>query len=381
MTSTGSKGFFANKGAVAGVFSVVGLIGLVFIIALITNAIRRRRAKKFDKEIAEAAAVPAPVFLDDDDRDPYNLRTPAHHYDYAATGGAGAGYDDDGADGRGFGQYSEVSSHGTYSQPPMNHSQQGHGETYGMRELGRGPSPGPTTPGVGDLYNPYPNTPTMGQYNPDTGLGAAAGAAGIGVARARSTRDQNGFGYANALQDGASPYAAFATPGYQNSISLSHTHSPPPRSPGSNQELLDAAGVVPGVGLGPQRRGSNDMLGNNTYPQQQQQQQQQGYADSSLVPGRAMSPPRSEGHNKLSPAAESYASHYQNPEANVNVNVNAGTGTGAAGTGAGMGYGRGVESEEDLRGAYGGYKDDEEDEYDAGSSGEQGRRVLKVANE
>jgi len=36
------------------------------------------------------------------------------------------------------------------------------------------------------------------------------------------------------------------------------------------------------------------------------------------------------------------------------------------------------ESEEDLRGAYGGYKDEYEEEHDAASSGEHGRRVLKV---
>jgi len=38
--------FFENKGAVAGVFSVVVLIRLVILIALIINIIRRREAKK-----------------------------------------------------------------------------------------------------------------------------------------------------------------------------------------------------------------------------------------------------------------------------------------------------------------------------------------------
>ena len=41
--------FFSNKGAVAGVFTVVGLVALALIIALATNVIRRRRAKKFDE--------------------------------------------------------------------------------------------------------------------------------------------------------------------------------------------------------------------------------------------------------------------------------------------------------------------------------------------
>jgi len=76
-------------------------------------------------------------------------------------------HDDDGGGG-GYGQYSDVSSHGTYAQPPIAHA--GPGETYGMRELGRGPSPGPAP---GEIYNAYP-TPNSTQYGSD------AGAAGIG---------------------------------------------------------------------------------------------------------------------------------------------------------------------------------------------------------
>ena len=49
--------FLNNKGAVAGVFTVVGLLGLALLIAIVTNVIRRRRAKKFDDEVANAAAA------------------------------------------------------------------------------------------------------------------------------------------------------------------------------------------------------------------------------------------------------------------------------------------------------------------------------------
>lgn len=101
--------FFANKGAVAGVFSVVGLIGLVILIALIINIIRRREAKKFDKELflaTQEAAATAPNlnFLDDEDDEP------KHN-----------GYSD--------------ASHGTYGQPQMD-------------AFMRGPS-------VGEIYPPY----------------------------------------------------------------------------------------------------------------------------------------------------------------------------------------------------------------------------------
>ena len=66
--------FFDNKGAVAGVFSVVGLIVLALLFALFFTILRRRRAKKFDREIEaaarEAAAAQPPAgFLDDDDDD------------------------------------------------------------------------------------------------------------------------------------------------------------------------------------------------------------------------------------------------------------------------------------------------------------------------
>jgi hypothetical protein len=72
---------------------------------------------------------------------------------------------------------------------------------------------------------------------------------------------------------------------------------------------------------------------------------------------------------KTPPGAESYASHYQNPDPVTNINTNPNTG-----------YPKpvGGESDDDMRGAYGGFKDDYDDDYDAASSGEHGRRVLKV---
>ncbi|KAF9446085.1 hypothetical protein P691DRAFT_227964 [Macrolepiota fuliginosa MF-IS2] len=173
-SSSSNKGFFHNTGAVAGVFTVVGLIVLAILIAFITNTIRRRRAKKFDDEIAaaahDAANAPVPHFGYDDDDD-------------FRPGGAGA-YGSGGA------KFSDM-SHGTFTQPPMSVP-----ESYGMRELphhGSGPNPGE-------------------YFDPSAGGYAPAGAAGIGVARARSMRDG---GYAAGLTEGTSPYAAFAAPGSQ----------------------------------------------------------------------------------------------------------------------------------------------------------------------
>lgn len=139
--------------------------------------IRRRRARKFDREIAEAAreaaaAKPPAGFLDDEDE--YNR-----------------GYNNNAAPGpvpSGGYPYSDASSHGTYNQQPMSH------DSYGMREIGGGHA----GPAPGEVY--------------DYGGAGAAGAAGIGVARARSMNRMDGGGYGQALQEGHTPYAAFAAP-------------------------------------------------------------------------------------------------------------------------------------------------------------------------
>ncbi|KAF8179624.1 hypothetical protein BJ912DRAFT_1045103 [Pholiota molesta] len=235
--------FFANTGAVAGVFSVAGLILLALAIALITNSIRRRRAKKFDRELAaatlEAASAPQPVFLDDED-DEYGPAAGGRNYPGSGGGGGGDhGYGGSGKEGSGYGQYSDVSSHGTFGQPAM--SVGSHGETYNMREISpRGDGPGP-----GELFDPY---------------AGAAGAAGIGVARARSGRVAGDGGYAAGLQDGGAPYAAFAAGGGQ----------------ARHLDILEAAGMgahAAGAGAGLSRGPSAAQYGGayQPYPGAQQE--------------------------------------------------------------------------------------------------------------
>ena len=131
--------FFHNTGAVAGVFSVVGIIALVLIFISLTSFVRRRRARKFDREIDEAAAAAAAAQVPDFD-------------DFDYTSGTGIGY----------GQYSET-SHGTYNQPPLSHERS---------------------------RNNLVDLPTSFETNNNTG-----GAAGIG-ARGRSLRGgmQDPFG-------------------------------------------------------------------------------------------------------------------------------------------------------------------------------------------
>lgn len=126
--------FFHNTGAVAGVFSVVGIIALVLIFIFLTSFVRRRRARKFDLEIDEAAAAAAAAQVPDFD-------------DFDYTSGTGIGYP----------QYSET-SHGTYNQPPLSHER--------------------SRNNLGDI---------PGSFDTHNNVGGAAGAAGIG-ARGRSLR-------------------------------------------------------------------------------------------------------------------------------------------------------------------------------------------------
>jgi hypothetical protein len=164
--------FFSNKAAVAGVFSVVGLVGLVILIALVTNAIRRRRAKQFDNELfaatqEAAATAPNPNFLDDDDDSEQKLN--------GSSPGYGGGYNGE--------TYSD-GSHGPNS--------------YNMSNIGRSVPVGHSIPvghsvPVGEIYDPY----------------ASGGAAGIGVARTRSTNQNfTTIGYP-ATFEGGSPYPKF----------------------------------------------------------------------------------------------------------------------------------------------------------------------------
>jgi hypothetical protein len=53
--------FFSNKGEVTGMFIVVGLPAAAILFTAITTAVPRRRAKKFDQDVAQAAVETAPT--------------------------------------------------------------------------------------------------------------------------------------------------------------------------------------------------------------------------------------------------------------------------------------------------------------------------------
>jgi hypothetical protein len=197
-----------------------------------------------------------------------------------------------------------------------------------MREMGGGVGPG-------EIYDPYG--------------GGAAGAAGIGVARARSTR--NDGGYAAGLQDGAAPYAAFAVPTQQHDP---YASQPQPRGVGrdTNTDILEAAGMGAHVaGAGVLSRGQSQYKNayNSQYqpypsqsqaqpqygglhqrsPSQLQQAQELEYANlnrgksmgsregghgGSALPLSAASNATSNATQYYSPVADSYQSHSYNTQ-------------------------------------------------------------------
>lgn len=288
---------------------------LVLVIALIINFYRRRQAEKFDREIAEAAAeaavARAPAFLDDEN-DNYG---PAYGGAYPA-------------------KYSDV-SHGTYSQPPMN-------EPYGMRETG---------PAPGDIYD----TTIYGG-----GAAIGAGAAGIGVARARSRRDG---AFAAGLQQGSSPYPAFAGPRYNDVYNASRTPPPDLRPTASPEhDSPDAVGFGAGA-AGVRRDPSQQTHGTN-------------YSDLSRI--RSQGGISSEGHSSQHSQSHrpfNAAGFQPNIQRNISPLQNAGTAF------VGGGYGEPSQTSP-LPNPFSATSETHEHLDDAASDEEEEpRRVLRVANE
>jgi hypothetical protein len=156
-TNTSSKGFFQNTGAVAGTFTVVGLAGIAILIFIITAVIRRRRAEKFDKDAALAAAEAAATAHNPNFDDDYGFDSGRH----------------------GVGAYGYADNYQPPVQfPPMR-------EAYGMSNVGA------TTYSDTDKYS--------------VGTGGGPGAAGIGAGalyRSKSGKDQpDPFGAYVAHQD------------------------------------------------------------------------------------------------------------------------------------------------------------------------------------
>ena len=182
--SSTTSGFFANKGAVAGVFVVVGLVVVGTIFALGLLCFRRRRRQRLDREVTAAAiaasssnAHRSPIDDADDMQSgptsesfPSTASAPMAQYNnYGASYGNAGGYDPYAAAAGTYGS-GAYTGHGAQTQAGYEGLQQGdQGYYYDPRQEGQG---GYTDHGYDDPYGGYSggegslDTPTHERENP-----------------------------------------------------------------------------------------------------------------------------------------------------------------------------------------------------------------------
>ncbi|KAJ7687274.1 hypothetical protein B0H17DRAFT_1070446 [Mycena rosella] len=155
------------------------------------------RARRFDREIAEEAKrAPAPVFVDDEDypdyhSDPY--AGPTTYADHSEHYSGPTAYSDPAA----HSVYSDPAAHPAYSDPAA-HTDGGYPASDAVHSGGT-PSNYMYPSGYSDLgfsdvssHGTYAQPPMEGQYNP--GSYAAYGAAGVGAAGAYEMTGYRGHG-------------------------------------------------------------------------------------------------------------------------------------------------------------------------------------------
>lgn len=349
---TSSSGFFHNKGAVAGVFTVVGLIALAVAIALVTNAVRRRRAKKFDREIDAAAEEARKAAADPSLFDPEDYHGSTTAYDAFS-----------GSLGRSRSMYTDH-THGTYSQQPLRPA-----ESYGMNEL--------------HANDPYSAA--------GVGAGmAGAGAAGMGAIGMADSAGNAGVGAAglNRSRSTTQPYNAFAGPNAYARPAPSGAEDPfydtPPMPtnyasayppPGNQAGLFEATGLgaagataaATGVNLarGPSEHHQRSRSGSKGFDQAADPYGQTQYYPPQ-PPSKDLESP---GHLPYPGDADPYAGYAAHSPTQDNFAVSSSPEHESDDEEPPY---RKFEHEHDMRESMG-------DEEDYGYDG--GRRVLKVANE
>lgn len=272
----GGGGFWDNKTAVGATFGIAGVIGIVLAFLLITTCIRRRRARKFDRAVseaaAEAAATNADPFLGENDDAGYRGAA----WDPRRRSSAGFGYgklhDDPFGHGGPTAMGATAGAAGLYGRHQSMNNGQYPKDAYGMNDLrGSGTQPsvysGTTTyashpsygAGAGYYTNDLPPVPAQQNAygRPSFGSTAAPGIAGVGAAGAYGQDTQAAYrhapgnsvdgtedaygGYArNSVVDpypnpygGQTAYPGPSSPRTSNSSPPGPTRSPPPvsRSP------------------------------------------------------------------------------------------------------------------------------------------------------
>ncbi|KAJ6548174.1 hypothetical protein DFH09DRAFT_629317 [Mycena vulgaris] len=198
-------------------FAIVGLVAAGILFALVTSVMRRRRARRFDREIAEEAKrAPAPVFIDDEDypgdyhSDPYAGPTAYADHSDAYTGptaysGDHPAHTDGGypaSEGLSSGVHSNgVHSNGVHSNPGGGGTPSNYMYPSGYSDLG-----------FSDVssHGTYSQPPMEGQYNPGTYAAYGGVGAGVGAAGAYEM-----MGYHNAQQQQQQQHGQEWHPGHQ----------------------------------------------------------------------------------------------------------------------------------------------------------------------
>ncbi|KAJ7633376.1 hypothetical protein DFH06DRAFT_691412 [Mycena polygramma] len=123
--TSNSTPFLQNKGAVAGVFTAVGLLALIALVCVIRRIVRRRHRQQLDREMDEISFVPTALRAIVDDDDAGFHRLPSLDLSRTGSNGASTGYS-------GNSVHSE--SYGAYEQPPMSVPQPQY--NYGSEQRG-----------------------------------------------------------------------------------------------------------------------------------------------------------------------------------------------------------------------------------------------------
>lgn len=182
-----------------GTFTVIGVLVAALAVAFLITAVRRRRSRQMDREVAEAAAFRGGFGYEaDDDRRPLGGASV-----YARPSMSTARV-----------STHEGSAYGAAPQSAYSGYSGGYQVQYGQFNSA------PYAPGgayQNAQYGAPPPMPSRAEpdvyaYNPNAGAAAAAGVAGVGVARTRSRTEGPGQAYPQ-TQPTPPPHAAAMVPG------------------------------------------------------------------------------------------------------------------------------------------------------------------------
>ncbi|KAJ6451669.1 hypothetical protein C8R47DRAFT_300578 [Mycena vitilis] len=141
--TSNSTPFLQNKGAVAGVFTAVGVLTLIVLVCMIRKIVRRRHRQQLDREMDEISFVPTALRAIVDDDDAGFHRLPSLDLSRTGSNGGYTGYTGNSVHSEPYGAYEQPPMSVTVPQPQYNHASEQRGYTlhdYGIADaLAGGP--------------------------------------------------------------------------------------------------------------------------------------------------------------------------------------------------------------------------------------------------